>query len=66
MKELTLNYEAILTKIMKSINGMFKLIQPLRVTLVLTLLSATLAINTNSTIKLDDSSAGHINLTSNT
>ena len=51
---------------MKSINGMFKLIQPLRVTLVLTLLSATLAINTNSTIKLDDSSAGHINLTSNT
>ena len=46
---------------MKSTNGMLKLIQPLRLTLVLTLLSATLAHNTNSTI---NSSADHLNLDS--
>jgi hypothetical protein len=46
---------------MKSINGMLKLIQPLRLTLVLTLLSASLAYNTNSTI---NSSADHLNLDS--
>jgi len=32
-----------------SINGMLKLIQPLRVTLVLALLSATVSLSTNST-----------------
>ena len=46
---------------MKSTNGMLKLIQPLRLTLVLTLLSATLAHNTNYTI---NSSADHLNLDS--